>query len=108
MMIADTTRGRGGLIAKLERTATVRGVVGSVAGQDQGEMGAGGGRPPEAADRLAVERAGRLVEEQQLGRSQQRSRERDLLHHAGGAGVQAAGCDLRGLELVDQIVVPPV
>src|SRR6476646_6110338 len=101
-MSARTTPVRGALAAEVQVAATARRVLGSVAGDQGGDARAAAQAGPQPLDRLLVERARRLVEQQDLGAAEQRAGEGHLLDHARRAGVQAPTRDLLQLELLDE------
>ena len=77
-----------------EVALTALDVLVAVGGDDQRQRRPARERRPQTLDRGLVERAGRLVEQQQPRLAQQRASERELLHHPGRAAIDARGGDL--------------
>src|SRR5215216_631583 len=64
-------------------------------------------RPPKTSSRVSVERARRLIEEDDHRIAQKRAGKGQLLHHAGRAPIDALSRDVRDLEFFDQRVDGP-
>src|SRR4051812_31650858 len=70
-----------------QRALAARGVVVVMGGDEDGRLGPALERSPDPPDRIVVQRAGRLVEQQDPRVAEQRPGERELLEHPGRAAV---------------------
>src|SRR5205807_2618022 len=97
---ASTTRSRGRLGAEIDRDLAASEIIGMVGRHEDPGLGPAVDGRPEALDRLAVERAGGLVEDEQPRVAEEGTSQPDLLEHATRAAVEPLGGDVRDLELL--------